>query len=47
VILEIKDGNKFVNTWGQTLEFESLTACISYLRDLPGGASGPAGPGED
>ena len=45
VILEIKDGNKFVNTWGQTLEFESLTACISYLRDLPGGASGPAGPG--
>ena len=34
VILEIKDGNKFVNTWGQTLKFESLTACISYLRDL-------------
>ena len=34
VILEIKDGNKFVNTWGQTLKFESLTACISYLKDL-------------
>lgn len=33
VTLEIKDGNKFVNTWGQTIEFESLTACISYLRD--------------
>ena len=34
VILEIKDGNKFVDTWGQTLKFESLTACINYLRDL-------------
>jgi len=40
VILEIKEGNKFVcasgasSTGGQTLKFESLTACISYLRDL-------------
>lgn len=43
VILEIKEGNKFVlislasgasYTRGQTLKFESLTACISYLRDL-------------
>lgn len=34
VILEIKDGNKFVDSWGQTLKFDSLTACINYLRDL-------------
>ena len=34
VMLEIKDGNKFVDTWGQTLKFESLTACINYLRDI-------------
>lgn len=34
VILEIKDGNKFVDTWGQSFTFESLTACINYLRDL-------------
>lgn len=34
VILEIKNGNKFVDSWGQTLKFDSLTACINYLRDL-------------
>lgn len=34
VILEIKDGNKFVDSWGKTLKFDSLTACINYLRDL-------------
>nr|YP_007507050.1 GIY endonuclease [Ceratocystis cacaofunesta]YP_009704189.1 GIY endonuclease [Ceratocystis fimbriata]YP_009710341.1 GIY endonuclease [Ceratocystis albifundus]AFO38106.1 GIY endonuclease [Ceratocystis cacaofunesta]QEN73752.1 GIY endonuclease [Ceratocystis fimbriata]QFX74843.1 GIY endonuclease [Ceratocystis albifundus] len=34
VILEIKDGNTYVDSWGQTLKFDSLTTCINYLRDL-------------
>ena len=34
VELEIKVGNRFVDTWGHTLNFDSLTSCIEYLREL-------------
>ncbi|KAH9879745.1 hypothetical protein J1614_002243 [Plenodomus biglobosus] len=36
VELEIKEGNTFVNSdsIGQTLNFDSLTSCIEYLREL-------------
>ena len=34
VELEIKEGNTFINSWGQTLKFDSLTSCIEYLRGL-------------
>jgi hypothetical protein len=34
VELEIKEGNPFVDSWGQNLEFDSLTSCIKYLREL-------------
>jgi hypothetical protein len=34
VVLEIKEGNKFINSWGHTLNFDSLTSCIEYLREL-------------
>ena len=36
VELEIKEGNAFVNSdsIGQTLNFDSLTSCIEYLREL-------------
>jgi len=34
VELEIKEGNTFVDSWGHTLNFDSLTSCIEYLRDL-------------
>ena len=34
VELEIKEGNTFINSWGQTLNFDSLTSCIEYLRGL-------------
>lgn len=34
VELEIKEGNTFVDYWGHTLNFDSLTSCIEYLREL-------------
>ena len=34
VELVIKEGNTFVNYRGQTLNFDSLTSCIEYLRKL-------------
>jgi hypothetical protein len=34
VKLEIKEGNTFTDSWGQTLKFDSLTSCIEYLRGL-------------
>ena len=34
VELEIKEGNTFVDSWGHTLNFDSLTLCIEYLREL-------------
>lgn len=34
VELEIKEGNAFLDSWGQTLNFDSLTSCIEYLREL-------------
>ena len=34
VELEIKEGNTFIDSWGQTLNFDSLTSCIEYLRGL-------------
>ena len=34
VELEIKEGNTFVDSWGHTLNFNSLTSCIEYLREL-------------
>jgi hypothetical protein len=36
VELEIKEGNTFVNSdsIGQTLNFDSLTSCVEYLREL-------------
>lgn len=34
VELEIKEGNTFVNSVGKTLNFDSLTSCIVYLRGL-------------
>lgn len=36
VELEIKEGNSFVNSFisGKTLDFDSLTSCIDYLRKL-------------
>lgn len=34
VELEIKVGNTFVDFWGHTLNFYSLTSCIEYLREL-------------
>lgn len=34
VILELREGNKFVDSWGQTLKFDSLTLCTNYLKDL-------------
>jgi GIY-YIG catalytic domain len=34
VELEIKEGNRFVDNIGQTLNFYSLTSCIEYLRKL-------------
>jgi hypothetical protein len=34
VELEIKEGNTFVDSWGHTLNFDSLTSCIEYLRKL-------------
>jgi hypothetical protein len=34
VELEIKEGNTFVDYRGQTLNFDSLTSCIEYLRKL-------------
>lgn len=33
VELEIKKGNTFVDSWGHTLNFDSLTSCIEYLRE--------------
>jgi hypothetical protein len=32
VKLEIKEGNTFVDSVGKTLNFDSLTSCIEYLR---------------
>lgn len=32
VELEIKEGNTFVDSWGHTLNFDSLTSCIKYLK---------------
>ena len=34
VELEIKEGNTFVDSWGHTLNFDSLTSCIEYLKEL-------------
>lgn len=34
VELEIKEGNTFLDSKGQTLNFDSLTSCIEYLREL-------------
>jgi len=34
VELEIKEGNTFLDSWGHTLNFDSLTSCIEYLREL-------------
>lgn len=34
VILEIKEGNEFVNSWGLKLSFDSLSSCIDYLKGL-------------
>jgi len=34
VELVIKEGNTFIDSWGQTLNFDSLTSCIEYLRRL-------------
>ena len=34
VELEIKEGNRFVYSKGQTLKFDSITSCIEYLREL-------------
>jgi len=34
VELEIKEGNAFLDSWGHTLNFDSLTSCIEYLREL-------------
>lgn len=34
IILEIKKGNTFLDYWGHTLNFISLTSCIEYLRKL-------------
>ena len=34
VELEIKEGNKFIDSWGHTLNFDSLTSCVEYLREL-------------
>ena len=36
VILEIKEGNTKVakDSWGKTLNFESLTSCIEYLKNI-------------
>lgn len=34
VVLKIKVGNTFVDFWGHTLNFYSLTSCIEYLREL-------------
>lgn len=34
ILLEIKKGNTFVDSWGHTLNFNSLTSCIEYLRKL-------------
>jgi len=34
VNLEIKEGNTFIDSWGQSLNFDSLTSCIEYLRGL-------------
>lgn len=34
VELEIKEGNAFLDSWGHTLNFDSLTSCVEYLREL-------------
>ena len=34
VELKIKEGNLFVDKWGHTLNFYSLTSCMEYLRGL-------------
>lgn len=34
VELVIKKGNTFINSWDHTLNFDSLTSCIEYLRKL-------------
>ena len=34
VVLEIKTENTFVCNWGDSLNFDSLTSCINYLREL-------------
>jgi len=34
VKLEIKEGNKFLDSWGHTLNFDSLTSCVEYLKEL-------------
>jgi hypothetical protein len=34
VMLEIKEGNTFINSWGHTLNFDSLTSCVEYLKEL-------------
>ena len=34
VELEIKEGNTFVSNWGHSLNFDSLTSCIEYLRGV-------------
>lgn len=33
VKLEIKEGNIFVDSWGDTLKFSCLTSCIKYLKE--------------
>lgn len=34
VELEIKDGNRFTDSVGHTLNFDSITSCVEYLRGL-------------
>ena len=34
VILDIKEGNRFLESVGQSLNFDSLTSCIKFLRGL-------------
>lgn len=34
IVLEIKKGNTFLDSWGHNLNFNSLTSCIEFLRKL-------------
>lgn len=34
VELEIKEGNAFLDSWGHTLHFDSLTSSVEYLKEL-------------